>query len=104
MKQVAFHRSRGSRVLTDYFFVDDSVEDVKKAFRSAAVQFLQTAEGREASKHSFFEFNWGDALSIVPEEFLERHGIYLYRSKVHVYVKQDEILFPEVQMLYSQEE
>lgn len=104
-KLVVLIRERGWEETrwSDYFAV--TAEDPEQSFRTAIKEFLETEEGRAAIENSCDDFNWGDAMMVVPDEFWEKHGIReLSRGDIvtvqitehmEIYVRQDEILVPD---------
>jgi hypothetical protein len=57
--------------------------DVETAWRNAIHEHLHTEEGREAASQ-YGSYNWGDAFGDVPEEILEKHGIFECKHEPHV--------------------
>lgn len=107
MRTVAFIRERvwENQKMFDYFLVDESVEDVEAAFRSAVEEYLKTPEAKNDLGFVCGDYNWGDAMLTVPTEIFNRHGIYPTSSNVEVVVvDQDEVLFPELQEARFQKE
>lgn len=86
-------RSFEGKVWVDTFEVDDSVTDVEQAMRNAVKEFLETDEGKKAIVFTSQNFNWGDAVTHVPEELWVKHGLKFQQVKsVDIFVNQDEIL------------
>lgn len=108
MKLVAFVRERRYRnqKFIDYFRVDDSVKNVEEAFRAAVADYLKTEEAKPDVEDACGEYNWGDAMGTVPEEFFNKHGIYTTQNEdtIEIFVNQDEILFPELQAIHLEKE
>ncbi|MBQ8997077.1 MAG: hypothetical protein IJ086_07420 [Clostridium sp.] len=85
---------------TDIFLVEDSVVNPEEALRNAVRDYMQTEEGKQSILNSCKDFNWGDAMMDVPNEYLNLYGIYKMVDDVEtIIVNQDEILFPEIQEL-----
>lgn len=83
---------------TDLFLVEDSVDNAEEALRNAIKDYLKTKEGKISIKNSCYDFNWGDAMMDVPNEYLNKYGIYrMIDDTETIIVNQDEILFPEIQ-------
>lgn len=87
---------------TDDFIADETVTNPEEALRNAVADFVKTDEGRESVIASSFDFNWGDAIQDMPDEYWTRRGMhYLYDSMtytvtgspVDIAVSQDELLF-----------
>lgn len=77
----------------DTFLADDSVEDPEQALREAVKEFLSTEEGKQAISYTCHDFNWGDAVSFVPEEIWAKYGLKFQTFKsVDIKVNQDEVL------------
>lgn len=108
---VAFRRERRSEqeVWTDHFVVDQSIVEgdekpllaIEKAFRLAVEEYLWTEEANKMLTYTAGDYNWGDALSSVPDEVFAKHGISV-RDETKTYsisgevfdvtVNQDEVL------------
>ena len=87
-------RASEGNIWVDIFLADDSVTDPLLALRTAVSDFLKTDAGKEAAKHCCYDFNWGDAVAYIPDEFWSKYGLRLdYTPKViDVRVNQDEVL------------
>lgn len=85
-------------IYTDTFEHADGLqtEEVEKAMREAIAEFLATSEGKECSEGCCDDFNWGDAVTEVPDEIWAKHGLRLENSvKGHdIIVDQDEVFHP----------
>ena len=70
------------------------VEDAEQAFRNAINEFLATDKGAIAIKDTYNDFNWGDVDIYIPEEILNKHGIYSTQCEdaINLEVNHDEIL------------
>ena len=90
---------------TDLFLVEDSIDNEEEALRNAIEDYLKTREGKKSIKKSSFKFNWEDAVTDVPNKFLNKYGIYrLIDETKTITVNQDEILFPKMQESVLNEE
>ena len=95
MKKVNLIRERKweNEFYVDTFEVDDSILYVEDALREAVKEFLGTDQGIEAVKETMGDFNWGDAINMVPDEIWNKHGIYPVSSGIEdIVVNQDETL------------
>jgi hypothetical protein len=95
MRKVNFIRERKweNEWYLDTFEVEDSILNVEASLREAVKEFLGTEEGIEAVKQTMADFNWGDAIQMVPDEIWNKHGIYRANSVVEdIVVNQDETL------------
>lgn len=85
------------KLWTEPFWVDASVENPESALREAIHDFMVSGskEAKKAINYACGCFNWGDALSSVPESFFGKYG--LRRMSGHevmdVNVEHDEILW-----------
>ena len=106
MKPVTFIRERRSEreQIIDYFFVEDSIEDVEGAFRAAVAEYLKSPESKPDVEYACGDYNWGDAITTVPEEIFNRHGIHYAPDAIEIFVNQDEVLFPELQEAHFEED
>lgn len=106
-KLVALTRERRSKrwSQTDYFIVQENVENVEKAMREAVKDYLKTESGKKMIEYSCGDYNWGDAVMSVDEESWNKHGIELkYDHKeysiigetIEIIVNQDEVLCDEI--------
>lgn len=83
---------------TDSFLINDDVLNPEEAMRNAIKDFMQSEQGKKSINYACGDFNWGDAMMDITDEFLKPHGIYRYQEDIEtVLVNQDEILFPEIQ-------
>lgn len=97
-KTVILVRERPSEqaAYVNVFRVATAVTDPEAAMRAAVADFLATPEGMQAIRDSAYDFNWGDAVTEVPDEFWQRHGLRLLSTPRRVVrVDQDEILIPD---------
>ena len=103
MKLVLIKRSRSSAkwLLTNVFFVEDSVDDVEQLLRQAAQAFLETPIGQKALIQSVNAFNWGSAFSCIPVDYWREFGLHVQeKSKeytirgqtVVIHLNHDEVL------------
>jgi hypothetical protein len=61
--------------------------------RAAVKAFLKTPEGKKAKVYSGDDFNWGDAVTSVPDKVWKKFGLTpLNNAAVDVVVNQDEVL------------
>ena len=80
----------------DTFEVEDSIMNVEASFRAAVKNFLGTDQGKEEVARTMSDFNWGDAMLVIPDEIWSKHGIHRVHSNVcDVIVNQDETLCTE---------
>lgn len=83
---------------TDSFIIEDHVTNPEEAIRNAIKDYLETEEGKKSVEFAFGDFNWGDAMMDVKDEYFEKYGIRRCEEDVEtIIVNQDEILFPEIQ-------
>ena len=95
------HRDWENTTWTDYCTVPQGI-DAEMALRAAIADFLLTDDGKQAIRDTMEDFNWGDAVMILPNETWEKHGVrfisphepvtIMGRSEVDV--RQDEVLIP----------
>lgn len=71
--------------------------DIEEAIKAAASEYLHTEEGRAYLFDTNGGFNYGDAVSAIPDEITRKHG-YIVRlaneSPITVTVDQNEHLVP----------
>lgn len=80
------------------FQAEDIVTNPEQALRDAVKEFLSTEEGRKALDYTAHDFNWGDAVTHVPEEIWNRYGLKFQNVKsVDIKVNQDEVLCGEIE-------
>lgn len=105
-KLVALTRERRSEnwSQTDYFIAQDNVNNPEEAMRKAIYDFLFTPEGKKMIVYSSGDYNWGDAVMSVTDEFWNKHGIQMkYDNQeysvsgntVEITVNQDEVLISD---------
>ncbi|RRJ54945.1 hypothetical protein EHV15_35840 [Paenibacillus oralis] len=67
---------------------------------------MSSEKGKTAAENTCFDFNWGDAVTMVPEEIWNRHGIFSVQEKQsytvvgeisEITVNQDEVLYSEME-------
>lgn len=91
--------SRDWKIWIENFWLEEGVENPEKALREAIQDFLKS--GTEASEAALSYacdcFNWGDAMSFVPDEVFARHGLRKISDygAVDINVEHDEILCVE---------
>lgn len=86
----------------DKFLIVET-DQPEQTFRNAIKEFLLTEEGKKQIKQTNGDFNWGDAVMVVPNATWEKHGISPLADGVHYHVTdtftltvdQDEVLVPE---------
>lgn len=81
----------------DEFWVDtfrySGEKDQEQAIRDAVREYLFTKEGKKAAADTNWDFNWGDAIMLVPDEIWAKHGLSLVREDATgIRVNQDEVL------------
>lgn len=106
MKTVVMIRERKSenQVFENTFFVEDHVTDPERAFRLAVEAYLKTPEGKQKIVKACSDYNWGDAMATLPEEILNQYGIHTGPDVTYICVNQDEVLFPELQEEFEDED
>lgn len=111
---VAFRRERRSEreIWTDHFIVAENVvaeneapvSSIEKAFRLAVEEYLWTEEANKMLTYTAGDYNWGDAMSSVPDEVFAKHGISVREADktysisgdvFEITVNQDEVLSRE---------
>ena len=84
--------------VSDSFLVDDRVENPEQALRNAVKDFMQSEDAVEAIKYAGGDFNWGDAIMSITDEYLMPHGLRSADSDAQtVFLNQDEVLFSDIQ-------
>lgn len=84
--------------VTDSFWVEDFVENPEEALRNAVKDFMISEDGKDGIIYACGDYNWGDAISGITDEFLIPHGLRWYNEDViTVIVNQDELLYPDIQ-------
>lgn len=102
-KLIALTRERRSERWRqiDYFIAQDHVDNPEEAMRKAIYDFLFTVEGKQMLVYSCGDYNWGDAIMSVTDEFWNKYGIQMkYDNQeysisgaiVEITVNQDEVL------------
>ena len=82
----------------DTFIVEDYVTNPEKALRNAVKDFMQSEDGRKAVEYACGDFNWGDAITYITNDFLGIYGLTICEQDIEtVLVDQDELLFPDIQ-------
>lgn len=74
---------------------DMDAKQIEAAMRAAVAEFLQTDDGKQAVQHAAGRFNWGDAITYIPDDVWNRHGIYVKSSPevdTEVVLNHNEIL------------
>lgn len=87
------------KVWVEHFVTLKEIEDPEKEIRAAVQDFLNsgTEEAKQAISFACGYFNWGDAISSVPNEFFFNRGLYYsgIPESVDINVEHDEILCDE---------
>lgn len=52
-----------------------SKDEVMEQLRAAIRAFVKTDEGQEVVKHNCGDFNWGDAVNLIPDTHWQQFGI-----------------------------
>jgi len=65
-----------NEVWDDHFWVDASITPSKELLQKAVEKFLLTERGQKLVDKFHNNFNWGDAVTYVPEEIWYEFGIY----------------------------
>lgn len=99
MRRLNVVRERKSDNWTAYawFVVEDSVKEPEVALRNAVKDFLKSDKGKKSIQYACGDFNWGDAIANITDEFLHPHGLQWSDEAETIVVNQDEILFPDIQ-------
>ena len=87
--------SNDPRTFVESYEIRDDVQNPEKAFRDAIQAFVNsdTDESKSALSYACGCFNWGDALSSVPDSAFTKHGLTpLKQNTIDVFVDHDEIL------------
>lgn len=71
------YESGNIRALTMEFEVPDSSFDLINAVKAAVADFCKTKQGVRAFTENGNNFNWGDVVACLPDEFCMRHGFKL---------------------------
>lgn len=75
------------------FDADNFNIDPEAAIRAAVQDFLRSPESETAQEYANGSFNWGDAMSSVPNEFFERRGLHpASATSIDIEVEHDEVL------------
>jgi len=98
-------------IWSDHFWVDAREVPTVELFRRAVQSYLDTAPGHKAIEESCEDFNWGDAMTVIPESAWKNYGIYpidytkspaqqgvsptANYNPFTLLVNQDEILIPD---------
>ena len=106
MKTVVLIRERRSenKRYEDTFSVPYCMEDVEGMLRYVVGEYLKTPEGRQTIRSTGGDFNWGDVINEIPEEFLEAYEIRYDATSEVITVDQDEVLFPDYQQQVLEED
>lgn len=82
----------------DSFLVEDYVVNSEEALRNAVKDYIQSEEGKQDVIDTNGDFNWGDAMMGITDDFLAPYGLRICCNEVEtIFVNQDEVLFPEIQ-------
>ena len=87
---------RSTRIIVESFSVQKNVENPKRILQAAIMDFVHSgsAEAKRALVYANGNYNWGDAISTVPNDSYAKHGLTrLNLDVVDVYVDHDEVLF-----------
>ena len=77
------------------FIIREDVQDPKASLYNAVKEFVNsgTDEAKKALDYACGSYNWGDAISSVPDELFVKHGLTrIYKDTVNLFVDHDEIL------------
>ena len=94
---VTTYEDSGTQIGTIVKVHHASKNDPVEAIRKAANDWVRTEEGTEYNEEINGDFNWGDALTEVPNEFFGRHGVaveHLLDGRIIV-LNHDELLIEE---------
>ena len=81
------------------FNISDEVQQPETALRNAVKEFVTsgTENAKEALDYACGGYNWGDAMSSVPDKLFMKHGLArLYSETVDVFVEHDEVLCGDI--------
>ena len=85
------------KIWVENFVTLKDMENPEKEFRAAIQDFLDsgTEEAQQAIFYANGYFNWGDAVSSIPQEYFYRRGFYYIGGSgvVDINVEHDEILY-----------
>ena len=69
------------------------MQNPEQSLRDAVSDFLKSQTGADAIKWTNGDFNWGDAIMLVPNDIWYKYGIIpLEMKSKNIMVNQDEIL------------
>jgi hypothetical protein len=78
------------------YSVRDDVTSPEEALRSAIQDFMNsgTAEATAALNYACGDFNWGDAMSHIPDSYFINRGLTPLndRESIDIFVRHDEVL------------
>ena len=89
------------------FKIREDIQQPETALRNAIKEFVNsgTEESKKALEYACGCFNWGDAISSVPDDLYIKHGLTkLNQESIDVYVDHDEILCDDLIEASSSEE
>lgn len=76
------------------FILPEPLNNPEQALRAAIDEYCKSPEGQKAVEASGGEFNWGDIMLYLPDEYVLKHGmIPCSRSAVEITVDHDETLY-----------
>lgn len=69
----------------------------EQALRSAVKEFLASEAGQKAIDYACGDYNWGDAVTTVPDEIWAKHDLKMLTNNkaMDIVVEQDEVLCKE---------
>lgn len=91
----------------DYFIVtnveDESDAAIERVLRDVVASYLATHAGEQSIEDSSRDFNWGDVMMDIPDDFWNGNGIevaggvvdFVPGTIVYLVVNQDELLFED---------
>lgn len=87
---------RNTTIMVEPFLIKEGIgSNPEKALRDAVREFVasDSEESKKALSYASGYYNWGDAMSSIPEALFEKHGlIRFHQNAVDVVVNHDEIL------------
>lgn len=94
---------RGNTTICNHIFLVQAgitPQEAENKLLKAVLEFLSTDKGTEEVRQTCQDFNWGDALNTVPDEFYRKQGIdvmdgtpaSITGNETHVGVDHDEVL------------
>ncbi|AJD93714.1 hypothetical protein JMA_43970 (plasmid) [Jeotgalibacillus malaysiensis] len=100
---LTFSTYRGNTTVSNCIFLvqaGTTSQEAENKLRKAVLEFLSTDKGTEEVRQTCQDFNWGDALNTVPDEFYRKQGVdvldgtpaLITGNETNVDVNHDEVL------------